>query len=144
MKNTMLVIAMFGISTTATAAVYRCTEGGKVVYADRPCVTAGTGDKITVRPGNGGVPVDIQEVRKKGAEVDAKIAARRKIDDDEAAQRAADRAKEEDRAREHQLALERDRAFAAQLGAQQRYNNYVAPPRQPIVIQLAPAPVQRK
>lgn len=43
MRRVAFVIALAGLSVTASAAgVYRCTEGGKSIYSDKPCPSSAT------------------------------------------------------------------------------------------------------
>jgi hypothetical protein len=44
------VILVAAVSSLASAEVYRCTEGGKTVYSDRPCQGGGTATTVAVPP----------------------------------------------------------------------------------------------
>jgi hypothetical protein len=54
MKRLMILAAMFAASV-AQAQVYKCNEGGTVVFSDVPCA-AGKGKEVSVRPATGLAP----------------------------------------------------------------------------------------
>lgn len=78
----------------AAGAVYKCHEGGRVIYADRPC--AGIGAELPVRAAPAPDPATEKRLRRAHAlarELDAKRAERAEHDrrearDDERARRA--------------------------------------------------------
>lgn len=49
---TIAVLALLECSLPASAAVYKCDEGGRVVYMDRPCLYAPAEAKPALRVAN--------------------------------------------------------------------------------------------
>lgn len=78
---TVAVLALFECSVPASAAVYKCDEGGRVVYMDRPCLYAPAEAKSAVRTvgvpsGEGERRERVQPVRTLPADESAILQAR--------------------------------------------------------------------
>ena len=73
--NVALALALSTMVPAASAAIYKCTDGGKTVYSDLPC---GTGSKpLALPPTSGGKKTDphmcaqlLDELNRLAAEAD--------------------------------------------------------------------------
>lgn len=80
-----------GVSSLASADVYRCIEDGKTIYSDKPC-PAGTGVKMGVKPNTVG-EVDQSTFKVKREAIDKRIGNKVAADDADRARDAATMAK---------------------------------------------------
>lgn len=76
MTTSLLLLPVLLISASAGAAeMYKCVEGGKTTFSDRPC--AGAAEKINVVPNRIGTGETLEDVRAKIADREARAQAAR-------------------------------------------------------------------
>lgn len=95
-------VALLFVSATASAQVYKCSEGGKTVFSDRPCGEAAS--RVDVRPSTGSYDPDAaarirNQTENVNSRFDAEERARDRARQDTAARVEADRQAKIDKCR---------------------------------------------
>lgn len=104
-------VALLFVSVSAWAQVYKCSEGGKTVFSDRPCGEAAS--RVDVRPSTGSYDPDAaarirSQTENVNSRFDAEERARDRARQDTAARVEADRQAKIDKCRK--IREERDDA----------------------------------
>lgn len=117
MRSAVLVVAFMVVAAPALGQVYKCTEGGKVVFSDYPCQRTGS-RMIDVLPATGG-PVnrssEYWEAQEK-AQREFEDAERRKAEARDLASRKAEQAARQAEEAALQRAISEEKARRAAQG----------------------------
>lgn len=103
MAHWVFLIPLLIAASSAQAQMFKCTDGGRTVFSDRPC--SDSAEKLKVRPAAGNYDPDAgararTETASTLARFAAEDAARQAARDSDEAQRRAERAAEQDRCAE--------------------------------------------